>query len=139
MDPESTDYFDARGAVGKHSDDEDVGVVKDIDTGEHMLDGDASMNLSVAGSKKRISKIVRAEADPGSTTDFGTFNYKNFVILKQANEDVIKKLSADQMVGLSAALGQSQPNIPHQRHFQLIGKQPTPGNGPPSPSTSTGG
>ncbi|KAH8926421.1 kinase-like protein [Atractiella rhizophila] len=137
MDPESTDYFDARGAVGKHSDDEDVGVVNHIDTGEHMPVGDTSMNPSVARSKKRMSRSMRAEADPGSATDFGTFDYKNFVVLKRANEDVITKLRADQMVGLSAALSQSQPNIPHQRHSQLIGKQPTSGNGPPSPSTST--
>ncbi|GLB33957.1 putative cheY-homologous receiver domain containing protein [Lyophyllum shimeji] len=141
-DPESTDYFDPRGAIPQlFQDDEPVAI-----TGQTGLDsplGGPSTLPSVPvpfGTKE-------ATATPGSD-DFGSFSFKNLPVLKQANDDVIRKLKTDQMAPLTQAL--TEPAIAaHQRKRSIstrIKKPPSvvttmdpkviPTN-PPSPSTSS--
>ncbi|KAF9006499.1 hypothetical protein BDQ17DRAFT_1389314 [Cyathus striatus] len=82
---------------------------------------------------------------PGND-DFGSFSFKNLPVLKQANDDVIRKLKTDQMAPLTQAL--SEPNY-HQRKRSVSTRMKKPPSvvtsmdsknivtNPPSPATST--
>ncbi|KAG6821579.1 hypothetical protein H0H93_000088 [Arthromyces matolae] len=140
-DPESTDYFDPRGAIPQlFHDDEAVAIT-----------GQASSYSPVVGvSALPAMPIPPALKDTTSPTsdDFGSFSFKNLPVLKQANDDVIRKLKTDQMAPLSQALAEPPLQI-HQRKRSVstrIKKPPSvvttplesktiPTN-PPSPSTS---
>jgi serine/threonine-protein kinase RIM15 len=132
-DPESTDYFDSRGAAHAFHDDDGVPQV--------LKPGTASAQVSPPGPRD-MSAVVN---DISSQEDFGTFNFKNLPVLKQANDDVIRKLRVDSMAPIGQTL-ESAPNI-RERTRSASGKVrdrtkrkpsdiPSP-NGPPSPSTST--
>ncbi|KAF8076549.1 hypothetical protein FPV67DRAFT_1664805 [Lyophyllum atratum] len=141
-DPESTDYFDPRGAIPQLFQDDDAVAI----TGQASLDSPLSGSSALPsipvpfGTKETIPT-------PGSD-DFGSFSFKNLPVLKQANDDVIRKLKTDQMAPLSQAL--TEPAIAlHQRKRSIstrIKKPPSvvttmdpkmiPTN-PPSPSTSS--
>ena len=84
----------------------------------------------------------------GGSDDFGSFSFKNLPVLKQANDDVIRKLRTDQMTPITHAL--TEPASFHQRKRSVSRfKKPSTvvtnmdhtGNilsgGPPSPATST--
>ncbi|RDB22536.1 Serine/threonine-protein kinase cek1 [Hypsizygus marmoreus] len=142
-DPESTDYFDPRGAIPQLFHDDDQIAI----TGQAHLDsplgGPSSLPASIPvpfSSKETVST-------PGSD-DFGSFSFKNLPILKQANDDVIRKLKTDQMTPLTHALTEPASHF-HQRKRSVstrIKKPPSvvttldskmvPTN-PPSPATST--
>ncbi|KAJ3511942.1 hypothetical protein NLJ89_g3814 [Agrocybe chaxingu] len=98
----------------------------------------ASMPVPIAGREPPLS---------GGSDDFGSFSFKNLPVLKQANDDVIRKLKTDQMAPITHALTEPA-NYQHQRKrsvSQRIKKPPSvvttmgPGMsaGPPSPATST--
>ncbi|KAG6911235.1 hypothetical protein DXG01_003102 [Tephrocybe rancida] len=143
-DPESTDYFDPRGAIPQlFQDDEAVAI-----TGQASLD-------SPTGGPSTLPSIPvpfankESAASPTASDDFGSFSFKNLPILKQANDDVIRKLKTDQMAPLAQALTEPPPLAIHQRKRSVstrIKKPPSvvttldpkliPTN-PPSPSTST--
>lgn len=77
-DPESTDYFDARGAVNAFHDDEAV--------------------PQVLKQKKAAADDMSAVVDDiTGQDDFGAFEFRNLPVLKQANDDVIKKLRRDSL------------------------------------------
>ncbi|KAG5653034.1 hypothetical protein H0H81_002656 [Sphagnurus paluster] len=140
-DPESTDYFDPRGAIPQlFQDDEPVAIT-----------GQAKLDSPLSGPSTLPSVPVPFVKDniptPGSD-DFGSFSFKNLPVLKQANDDVIRKLKTDQMAPLTQALTEPALGI-HQRRRSLstrLKKPPSvvttmdpkivPTN-PPSPSTST--
>ncbi|TFK43655.1 hypothetical protein BDQ12DRAFT_643254 [Crucibulum laeve] len=145
-DPESTDYFDPRGAIPQlfHEDDDQVALPSQPSLDSPRIASSSmpppSQPVPIAGHKDVIS--------PPSSDDFGSFSFKNLPVLKQANDDVIRKLKTDQMAPLTHAL--SEPaGYHHQRKrsiSQRIKKPPSvvttmdPKNmptGPPSPATST--
>lgn len=87
-DPESTDYFDARGATNAFTDDDTV--------------------PQVLKQKKAAADDMSAVVDDISgQDDFGAFEFRNLPVLKQANDDVIKKLRRDSMAPGSAGLDTS--------------------------------
>ncbi|ORY28595.1 hypothetical protein BCR39DRAFT_559411 [Naematelia encephala] len=91
-DPESTDYFDSRGATHGFHDDEAVPqVMKKLAPAVPMT----------PGAVDEMSAIVE---DLHQQDDFGTFNFKNLPVLKQANDDVIRKLRTDSMAPINQAL-----------------------------------
>ncbi|KAF8639773.1 hypothetical protein AX17_001033 [Amanita inopinata Kibby_2008] len=142
-DPESTDYFDPRGAIPQlFHDDDQIAITGQI--------GTDSPDSNVAAPPSSIPLPISTSRDNAaspSTNDFGSFSFKNLLILKQANDDVIRKLKTDQMTPLTHTL--SEPSSFHQRKrsvSQRFKKPPTVvtnidpklmNTNPPSPATST--
>ncbi|OSX60191.1 hypothetical protein POSPLADRAFT_1066584 [Postia placenta MAD-698-R-SB12] len=142
-DPESTDYFDPRGAVLQLFHDNEQPQTTDsppigIDT----------INPAVASAPPALANDHAASP---SDDDFGSFSFKNLPVLKQANDDMIRKMKTDQMAPLAQTL--SEPNTGHARRKSVSArvnlKKPanvtiSTDNGgkpsvtsPPSPATST--
>ncbi|KAG6854867.1 hypothetical protein C0991_012057 [Blastosporella zonata] len=140
-DPESTDYFDPRGAIPQlFQDDEAVAIT-----------GQASLDSPIGGpSALPLVPVPFTTKETTASTpcdDFGSFSFKNLPVLKQANDDVIRKLKTDQMAPLAQALT-DQPLPIHQRKRSVSTRIKNPPNvvtaidpkliptNPPSPSTS---
>lgn len=112
-DPESTDYFDPRGANG-------------------------SAFMDDEPSPPKVLRAISTEPsldDPGSALgpaadDFGAFNFKNLPVLKQANDDVIRRIRSD---SVAAGNADAAPRDRRRKHAKSISRI----QGPPSPSTST--
>lgn len=110
-DPESTDYFDLRGANSSAFEEEQ--------------------------SPPKVLRAISAEpalVTPDATTtpaadDFGAFNFKNLPVLKQANDDVIRKIRSD---SIAASNIEVLPTDRRRKHAKSISRI----QGPPSPSTS---
>ena len=97
-DPESTDYFDARGAVDQVFEDD----AAPTGTPERPSIADSQGSPDPAG----VLPSHKAQRDRSETApdDFGSFVFKNLDVLKQANDDVIKKLRNDQLLPSPAEL-----------------------------------
>lgn len=137
-DPESTDYFDSRGAAAQvfHDDDNSAKAA-------------ASRVLKAINDTSNDPAITsedspHAESDDRIVDDFGTFNFKNLPVLKQANDDVIRKLRVDQMLPMSKTLDSATPGQDRRRSVSMKlrarahsrNSELAP-NAPPSPTTST--
>jgi serine/threonine-protein kinase RIM15 len=140
-DPESTIYFDPRGAIPQLFHDDDQIVTDQTTLNSPIMDSSMPPPQSIPIP---ISNPDGATSPP--TDDFGSFSFKNLPILKQANDDVIRKLKTDQMVPLTHALSDSAGIHSRKRSTsQRIKKPPSvvttmeprvSTNNPPSPSTS---
>ena len=142
-DPESTDYFDPRGAIPQlFQDDEQIALRNQSGPGSPTIGSTSmlppSMPVPIAGREAPTS---------GGSDDFGSFSFKNLPVLKQANDDMIRKLKTDQMTPITHALTEPA-NFHHQRKRSLSQRikkppsvvttmEPKMGGGPPSPATST--
>jgi len=138
-DPESTDYFDPRGA--------------------HLQLFQEDESLQSADSSPRAERL---SLRPGSThpmdtpdpalspaiDDFGAFSFKNLPVLKQANDDVIKKLKAESplqgpgslpLMSLHGRRGSISQRFRNKQAVVGMGISVDPKGltSPPSPSTST--
>lgn len=120
-DPESTDYFDPRGA-NTLADQEDATSVP-------------PPGASPAPQSASTEDPALVPEQVEQSDDFGTFNFKNLPVLKQANDDVIRRIRSDSV----AALGNSSEMSGRDRlrAHHLNRKASTRARGPPSPSTST--
>ena len=143
-DPESTDYFDPRGALPQLFHDEEMISVTNRPSHDSPLTGSTMspppMPVPISSRENSLS---------GGSNDFGSFSFKNLPVLKQANDDVIRKLKTDQMAPISQTLGEPGSLRHHNRKRSLsqrVKKPPSvvtttdPGRmtaGPPSPATST--
>jgi serine/threonine-protein kinase RIM15 len=143
-DPESTDYFDPRGAIPQlFHDDDSIAVSNNSTSDSPIADQGSSVtspNIPVPGT------VTRDVTTPGSD-DFGSFSFKNLPILKQANDDVIRKLKTDQMTPLTHTL--AEPGSLHSRKRSVSQRHKKPPSvittidqkgmmpNPPSPATST--
>ncbi|EIN10300.1 hypothetical protein PUNSTDRAFT_50963 [Punctularia strigosozonata HHB-11173 SS5] len=140
-DPESTDYFDPRGAINQMFDDDDL-VVSAQNAGESPS-AVSELTLPAAVPVTAVSR--EASGSPGDDS-FGTFNFKNLPVLKQANDEVIRKLRTDQMAPIAHALSESSAHSRRRSISHRVKKPPSvvttfdpksmPPN-PPSPATST--
>ncbi|EFI27681.1 AGC/NDR protein kinase [Coprinopsis cinerea okayama7 len=140
-DPESTDYFDPRGAIPQlFGDDEDlVAVTSRSHTGSPANMPPPSAPVPIAGKETPSS---------AGSDDFGSFSFKNLPVLKQANDDVIRKLKTDQMAPMTHTLTEPA-SYHHQRKRSMSQRIKKPPNvvtnmdpklmstNPPSPATST--
>jgi serine/threonine-protein kinase RIM15 len=142
-DPESTDYFDPRGAIPQlFHDDDPVAITSNQIPYE-------STDAGPSGSTGTLPLPIlnnREGASPAGD-DFGSFSFKNLPVLKQANDDVIRKLKTDQLAPITHTL--SDPVTQHSRKrsmSQRIKKPPSvntsmdpkaTSTNPPSPATST--
>lgn len=84
-DPESTDYFDPRGAVAQVFD-QAVGA----DEGHAVASNSPDPSLVNVATDRLARERSRSQDSPHE--EFGTFNFRNLPVLKQANDDVIKKM-----------------------------------------------
>lgn len=118
-DPESTDYFDARGATAQiFSDDE--GADPPTDPNPTLVRPHAASEpLLVAPSRQ--SPRERSDSEPAPQDDFGTFNFRNLPVLKAANDDVIRKMRDEQMLPPLTIPAEQSPPM-HARPMALAGK-----------------
>ncbi|KAF9247347.1 RIM15, signal transduction response regulator [Melanogaster broomeanus] len=87
----------------------------------------------------------RDSAPSPSSDDFGSFSFKNLPVLKQANDDVIRKLKTDQLAPITHTLSDPTHMITRSRSISQRHKKPPSvvtaldqkSQGPPSPTTST--
>lgn len=137
-DPESTDYFDLRGATQQlfHEDDP-------ITIGQSA----ATPGILAFGGTTTGPIPIERDHSGSPIDDFGSFSFKNLPVLKQANDDVIKKMKTDQMAPMVHTLSEpAQIGKPHRRSVsQRIRKPPSVvtqmegkplSTNPPSPATS---
>ncbi|KAI0375526.1 hypothetical protein BV20DRAFT_959507 [Pilatotrama ljubarskyi] len=148
-DPESTDYFDPRGAVLQLFHDSEQPSFSQQLGSDSPGQASGSPDMQPASAPMSVSR--EATQSP-SDDDFGSFSFKNLPVLKQANEDMIRKMKTDQLAPLTHTL--SEPSNMHSRRRSIsnrVKKPPTnlvtpvdtskpplplPTN-PPSPATST--
>lgn len=108
-DPESTDYFDPRGATGQEDyKEKDADVTDQVATsGDPALADDPAIQQMQPIPTPFTENIEppRAPRDRSETApagnqhdDFGAFNFRNLTVLKQANDDVIRKLKDEQLL-----------------------------------------
>ncbi|KAG8810783.1 hypothetical protein FRC17_002783, partial [Serendipita sp. 399] len=139
-DPESTDYFDPRGAIPQlFHDDEPVAVNRPLSETGTLIESPSKAQAGAA-----IRGPLRDAVAAPAPDDFGTFNFKNLGVLKQANDEVIKKLKSEQLTAVTHALGDAAA---HHRRRSISRRINKPGpvltnfdtksmTSPPSPSTS---
>ncbi|KAL0570166.1 rim15, signal transduction response regulator [Marasmius crinis-equi] len=142
-DPESTDYFDPRGALPMllQEEDDQVAVAGQSALNSPVIDTSMpppSLPLPIAGREAVTTPVA---------DDFGSFSYKNLPVLKQHNDDVIRRLKTDHMVPLTHAISESTGLHNRRRSVSHRVKKPPsvvtsidPKNmptNPPSPATST--
>ena len=138
-DPESTDYFDPRGAIPQLFQDDDDLVAVTSRT-------DSPANVPLVPHSQPLP--IKEPPHSGGSDDFGSFSFKNLPVLKQANDDVIRKLKTDQMVPITQTLTEPA-NFHHTRKRSVSQRFKKPPNvvtsmdpklmntNPPSPATST--
>ncbi|KAL1702282.1 hypothetical protein EV121DRAFT_262171 [Schizophyllum commune] len=152
-DPESTDYFDPRGAIPQlFHDDDPVAIAGNSGSGS-VTDSPALEPTSMPSTHAINIAHREAASSPGSD-DFGSFSFKNLPVLKQANDDVIRKLKTDQMAPMHHALSEpaaavhgrkrslsyrlkKPPSVVTNPDAKLPGANPVIPTNPPSPATST--
>lgn len=137
-DPESTDYFDPRGAIPQLFHDDDIAITNM----ESLV-----INPTTAQPNPISITSNRDSAPSPASDDFGSFSFKNLPVLKQANDDVIRKLKTDQLVPITHTLSDPASISTRRRSLSQRHKKPpsvvttidqkTISQGPPSPSTST--
>ncbi|TNY19781.1 hypothetical protein DMC30DRAFT_353426 [Rhodotorula diobovata] len=125
-DPESTDYFDPRGAT--------AGEFKEDEAGENAA-GLPTPAKELTGTNASRAPRERSETAPYSREqhdDFGTFNFRNLTVLKQANDDVIRKLKDEQLLPPSGMPIPSHRGVSRSRGGT---NEMTHAGGPSSPSS----
>lgn len=144
-DPESTDYFDPRGAVLQLFNEEDSTSLlnQNIPEGRSLAFDAHAPALASATIPVPFAMKEPSNSSPADD-DFGPFSFKNLPVLKQANDDVIRKLKTDQMAPMTLA----EPAVlgGHARKRSLSQRMKKPPSAlvttaidttnPPSPATS---
>uniref|UniRef100_V5GND5 Response regulatory domain-containing protein n=1 Tax=Kalmanozyma brasiliensis (strain GHG001) TaxID=1365824 RepID=V5GND5_KALBG len=98
-----------------------------------------STGLPPSRMRSRLEKAFGSQSG-AQNEDFGNFSYKNLPVLKQANDEVIRKMREEQMPALAKALEQSAIYARHRsfsakgRPAQRVHSQTLAG--PPSPAQS---
>ena len=140
-DPESTDYFDPRGAILQLFED-DQPVLTAQSPSQHNC-----ISIDVPHSEAVPVPRGGREASTPADDEFGAFSFKNLPVLKQANDDVIRKLRTDQMAPITHTLSES--GGAHSRKRSMSTRKKVPSSvvtsfegksaitNPPSPATST--
>lgn len=137
-DPESTDYFDPRGAIPQLFHDDDIAITN-VES--------SAINPTAAQPINNPLPSNRDSVPSPASDDFGSFSFKNLPVLKQANDDVIRKLKTDQLAPIAHTFSDPVGISTRRRSLSQRHKKPPSvvtsmdqknvSQGPPSPSTST--
>jgi serine/threonine-protein kinase RIM15 len=120
-DPESTDYFDPRGAIPQlFQDDEAVAIGRPPSESGNPPEPPSKLH-GHSGARSPLRDAIAAPAPD----EFGTFNFKNLPVLKQANDEVIKKLKSEQMAAVTHALGDAAAMHHRRRSISRKINKPT--------------
>ena len=119
-DPESTDYFDPRGATSLLFQDDDQVALQT----RPPVDSPGSEELMQ--STTLPLPMLPPSGPPSSNDDFGAFSFKNLPVLKHANDEVIRKLRSDNLIQLSQSL--TEQGSMHTRRKSLSSRVKKPSN-----------
>lgn len=149
-DAESTDYFDPRGAVLQiFNEDESPSLLSGAIHKAATMPSTSTLDTAIpASATVPVPLMQNKEVASSPADDFGAFSFKNLPVLKQANDEVIRKFKSDQMgppTQTSVETGANRRRSLSQRMKKAPGNVVTtnidiskgsPTN-PPSPATST--
>ena len=135
-DPESTDYFDPRGAMHQLFQDEDAIAI----TGRPSP---AESPRDEGPASSRHSPVQDRTASP-SNDEFGTFNFKNLPVLKQANDELIRMMQASPSsasdgsattspMAIVTNLAEPTTHLDRRRSISQRGPKVAHGQAPPPP------
>lgn len=144
QDPESTDYFDSRGATHQvfeddANDEDEARLAKarnantqNKDLPDHQQEQQQQQARPHGGAGPRTSsdpadleearRSMRERQETSASDDFGSFVFKNLDVLKQANDDVIRKLRSDQLI--PSAMPPS--DLPPRSRYDQLGRKTRP-------------
>ncbi|PWN29826.1 hypothetical protein BDZ90DRAFT_278074 [Jaminaea rosea] len=136
LNPESTDYFDLRGAREfEHEYSEPAPSVtafaKAIEHNRRRGGGGAATASRFKITQGRFEREQREQQQ--AMDDFGSFSYKNLPVLKQANDEVIKKLRTE--ASMSQSLDAPRKRSLSSKVASSALRAVSTGR-PPSPATS---
>lgn len=95
-DPENTEYFDPRGAADQiFAEDEHADEIGPPTREPTPARAHVPSDPPPQAATRRAAR-ERAETAPSPHDDFGTFTFRNLTVLKQANDDVIRKMRDEQ-------------------------------------------
>lgn len=151
-DPESTDYFDLRGAIQQDFAHEYNTPAPSVTAFAKAIEHQRLMEPNKTSSRFKLARgrFERTHTDQ-PTDEFGSFSYKNLPVLKQANDEVIRKLRCEQMTQavqstetMSPGASGSSGSGPHSRKRSISSKltsskafrSASQSGRPPSPATS---
>ncbi|WLF81399.1 rim15, signal transduction response regulator [Lodderomyces elongisporus] len=146
-DPESTDYFDLRGAQlaqfpKEDSSSSDEEKVND-DTNNDRRSSINSLHLppSTHSSSSRSERRPNKLSDPSG--EFGSFHFRNLSVLEKQNKDVINRLKSEHMEHMNSFSSSSSESTPVLRSrgfsFGTANQSGGIGGGTNSASSNAGG
>ncbi|EGV66664.1 rim15, signal transduction response regulator [Yamadazyma tenuis] len=142
-DPESTEYFDKRGADisqfpkdESESSDEDRGSNDDmklrirddnLGSGTSESKGTTSTNSSSNSRRGSLSAGTKRERRSSKLTDpseFGSFYFRNLNVLEKANKDVINRLKSEHLEHRGSFSSSSSDSTPIRSRGYSFGEKP---------------
>lgn len=137
-DPESTDYFDSRGAdisqfPKDDSDDEMIApqTAKEAGSPLYFSGGLQMSNLSLP-TTPMTSKRERRGSKLADASEFGSFHFRNLNVLEKANKDVINRLKSEHLEhrnSFSSSSSDSTPlGFPKSRGLSISSTVVNPGS-----------
>jgi serine/threonine protein kinase/DNA-binding response OmpR family regulator len=120
-DPESTDYFDLRGAMQQDFVHEFAATAPSVTAFAQAIENKRLLEPNRTPSRLTIrNRLDRTRTErvveQSMTDDFGSFSYKNLSVLKQANDEVIRKMRDEQQLSQQLAAQQKEEHHAHQQH-----------------------
>ncbi|ODV65634.1 hypothetical protein HYPBUDRAFT_95857, partial [Hyphopichia burtonii NRRL Y-1933] len=110
-DPESTDYFDSRGADISHfpKDDFEEETMNMVNTRQ-----ESNSSISTGKRERRGSKLAE-------TGEFGSFHFRNLNVLEKANKDVINRLKNEHLEHRNSYSSSSSESTTRSRGYSFNG------------------
>ncbi|ODV79073.1 kinase-like protein, partial [Suhomyces tanzawaensis NRRL Y-17324] len=141
-DPESTDYFDLRGAdiaqFPKEDSDEEKQAASDI----MQVKTNSTYTTELGGGTNKRERRSSRLADP---SEFGSFHFRNLAVLEKQNKDVINRLKNEHLEHRNSFSSSSSESTPlsRSRGFSFNGgnlnNQSSPFKRPVSPIATASG
>lgn len=120
-DPESTDYFDARGADMSYfpiedeeatTDDEKIPAsARELEHEGYFGANPQGPHLSLPGSPM-LGRRERRSSKLADTSEFGSFHFRNLNVLERANKDVINRLKNEHLEHRNSFSSSSSESTP---------------------------
>ncbi|PWN18962.1 hypothetical protein BCV69DRAFT_54193 [Microstroma glucosiphilum] len=119
-DPESTDYFDLRGAMQQDFVHEFAATAPSVTAFAQAIENKRLLEPNRTPSRltirNRLDRTRTERVEQSIADDFGSFSYKNLSVLKQANDEVIRKMRDEQLLSQQLAAQQREEQHAQQQH-----------------------